>query len=247
MREEIGRLIQLQNLDQTIKKLNATKKELTAEAVEADRKSGADKRNAADRAEESKSFRAAMHKREAELKAIEGKIDRLQTQLNIIKTNKEYAALQHEIVGLKADSSRLEDEILRMIERVEADEAELKRLAAESDKAAQAAKGRNQAIETALADADARIERLKKERAELAAGIPAEYLAPYNRLLRKGDGRAMAACRSFVCEGCRMSLTANTVNLLMAGNRLVYCHSCGRILYLADDEDVHGGIGAGRT
>lgn len=247
MREEIGRLIQLQNLDQTIKKLNATKKELTAEAVEADRKSGADKRNAADRAEESKSFRAAMHKREAELKAIEAKIDRLQTQLNTVKTNKEYAALQHEITGLKADSSRLEDEILRMLEQVEADGIELKRLAAESDKAAQAAKERKQAIETALADADARIERLKKERGELAAGIPAEYLAPYNRLLRKGDGRAMAACRSFVCEGCRMSLTANTVNLLMAGNRLVYCHSCGRILYLADDEDVHGGIGAGRT
>jgi predicted nucleic acid-binding Zn-ribbon protein len=43
-----------------------------------------------------------------------------------------------------------------------------------------------------------------------------------------------------------MSLTTNTVSLLMGGDKLVYCHSCGRILFLADDEDLTGVAGAGR-
>jgi len=240
-------LIRLQELDQAIAKITATKKKLAAAAKEAESAAESKKQELGNRRTDSKSFRAAVQTREAELKANEDKIRRLQGQLNMVKTNKEYTAIQHEIAGLKADASRIEDDILQMLEQMEADETKLKNLAAEAEEMAKAAEERQRVVGVALDDADARGRRLDEERAELAAQIPKKYLSPYERLRRKGDGKPMAACRSFVCEGCRMALTANTVNRLMAGNELIYCHSCGRILYIADDEDIHGGIGAGRT
>ena len=246
MREEIKLLIQLQELDQAVGKLKATKEKLLAEAAETEQLATTAKQDTENRHEDSKSFRAATQLREIELKESEAKIARLDVQLNTVKTNKEYTAIQHEIAGLKADGSRIEDEILKMLEQVEADEAEVKNLADRAVKMTKAAQERRLVIDTALNDANAGIDRINTERKELAVKIPAKFLMPYERFRAKSDGKAMAACRGFVCDACRMALTANTVNRLMAGTELVYCHSCGRILYIADDEDIHGGIGAGR-
>jgi len=247
MPEKLRLLIELQRLDQTIMALNVTKQKLLVDAAEVKRLADEEKKSLESRSGESQTLRVQAQKIEVGLKAIEEKIAHYEVQLNTVKTNKEYTALQHEINSLKADKSRTEDEVLRMMEQIESEEQELKDLAAQVETAETAAISKGRDIALALSDADARIERITGERAALAEKIPPEFLSKYERLQGKRGGRAMAACRNFVCEGCRMALTANTVNLLMAGNDLIYCHSCGRILYLADDEDVHGGIGAGRT
>ena len=246
MREEIKMLIRLQDLDATVRNLKQTKEKLAKEAAESDRTTQAGKQSLTDKSAEAKSFRMALDKRELDLKDIEARIRKLEVQLNTVKTNKEYAAFQHEILGLKADKSRMEDDILKMFEQSEQQQRELKQLAAKAEEAAAAVSERRKTIQAALQDADARALRLLKERAELSGKIPAAFRSPYERLLTRADGRAMAACRNFVCSGCRMSLTANTVSLLMGGDKLIYCQSCGRILYLAEDEDLTGVAGAGR-
>ena len=246
MRDEIRQLIKLQKLDQTLTKLKASKADLTGKVAQADKIVQEVKQRAENHSSEAQSFRVGLDAREVDLKAIEGQIGKLSGQLNIVKTNKEYSALQHEIMGAKANMSKLEDEILQMMDQIEKDKAATAALAKEAEEAEKTSRQQKEAIATAVEDAEARIERLSAEREELKKSIPEKYLSPYERLHRKGDGNAMAQCHSFVCGACRMSLTANTVNLLMPGDKLIYCHSCGRILYLPDDEDIHGGIGAGR-
>jgi hypothetical protein len=246
MREEIKMLVQLQELDSTVQKLKLSKEKLVKDAAEVDQAAQAEKQTLTDKSTEAKSFRKALDKRELDLKEAEERIKNLEAQLNTIKSNKEYAAFQHEILGLKADKSRIEDEILKMFDQSEQQQKEIKLLAAKADEAAASVAARRKAIETALQDADARIERVQKERAELSAKIPPSFRNPYERLLKRSDGRAMAACRNYVCSGCRMSLTTNTVSLLMGGDKLIFCQSCGRILYLAEDEDLTGVASAGR-
>ena len=247
MREDMRLLIELQNLDRTTVALNTTKRKLVADAIEIRRQAEVEKESLESRSGEKQVQRVEMQKLEVGLKAIDEKIGHYEVQLNTVKTNKEYTALQHEIGSLSADKSRIEDEVLRMMEQLETEEQTLKDLTARAEATEVAAAEKRRSIDLALSDADARIERIKGERSALTEKIPAEFLSRYERLQRKAGGKAMAACRSFVCDGCRMALTANTVNLLMAGNELIHCHSCGRILYIADDEDVHGGIGAGRS
>ncbi len=144
MREEIKMLIQLQELDATVQRLKQTKDKLAKEAAEADRASAAEKQTLTDKSSEAKSFRMALDKRELDLKEVEGRIKKLEVQLNTVKSNKEYAAFQHEILGLKADKSRIEDEILKMFEQSEQQQKEIKQLAA---KAADASRGRERAQE----------------------------------------------------------------------------------------------------
>jgi len=246
MRTGIKDLVNLQKIDRTIRRLQAAKEDLKAEAEAAETHAVAAHKRLDDRAAESKSFRGALDAREVDLRSVEEKIAKFNGQLNMVKTNKEYSALQHEIMGQKANKSRIEDEILTMMDQMEKDRQDLQDLKEAARKARKEGEEKKAAMARAIEDADARVERLESERAELAGRIPAPLIEPYERLRKKGDGQAMAACHNFVCTGCRMALTANTVNRLMAGDELVYCHSCGRILYIADDEDIHGGIGAGR-
>lgn len=246
MREELKQLVQLQELDSTLRNLQITRLKLARDAADADHGAENAKRDFHSLADEAKNVRKEMDKREMNLKDIEAKINKLETQLNTVKTNKEYSALQHEILGLKADKSRAEDEILKMMEQVEAGQKSIKEAEKRSEEEAAKAREKKHAIEVALQDAEARVEQLKKERAELAGKISPTYLAPYERLLHRTDGRAMVPCRNFVCSGCRMSLTANTVSLLMGGDKIVNCHSCGRILYLAEGEDMTNIATAGR-
>lgn len=246
MREKTRTLIQLHKLDNSLRNLQSTKEGLTRDLDEINRTAEDGKQILENFTEESQSFRKLLDKRELDLKDIESRMARFQTQLNMTKTNKEYSALQHEVMGLEADKSRIEDEIITMLDQLDKHKEELQELTQRAQATAQAAEERQESVGAGLRDADARIERLHREREELAAQIPREFLAPYKRLRQRGNGTAMAACRNFVCQGCRMSLTANTVNRLLGGTELVYCHSCGRILYLPEDEDAQGGAGAGR-
>lgn len=246
MQQAIQMLIQLQELDDTARNLQSTKEKLNRELAETERAAGKEKHTLENTAEESLSFRKALDKRELDLKGIEGKISKLEIQLNAVKSNKEYAAFQHEIMGLRADKSRIEDEIIAMLDQIDTQKDNLRELTRRAEAAAQKAEEHKESVATALEDADARIKRLRHEREEVLAQIPAEFLSSYERLLHRTGGKALAPCRNFVCGACRMSLTANTVNLLLGGNTLVYCHSCGRILYMPEDEAAQGGVGAGR-
>lgn len=245
--EGLKQLIALQELDEEIRKLKLTRQQLVAD--------GARVQHAVERAardlntglSDTKSFRAAIDNREGNLKDVEAQINRLSIQLNTIKTNKEYAAIQHELLDAKEKQSRFEDEILAMMDELETRQKETVQLKETAAQAKEEAERRQHAIEEAVGDADTRIVRKTGERTALAQRIAPVFLQPYERLLRNKGGRALAPCRSFVCAGCRMSLTANTVNLLMSHDELIYCHSCRRILYIPEDEDPQGGVGAGRT
>jgi len=246
MMEQLKLLIKLQEIDTTIQKLADTKAKLAREKSNAQADARRMKQSLQTDAKEIKSAKMAIDKQDGSLRAIEEKIKKLSSQLNTVRTNKEYAAIQHEIMDARADKSKIEDGILALMDEVESRQQAVKELETRTARAETELAQREQAIDNALRDAENRIARLKEERKQLTQQIPQNILQPYERLNKGTRGQALSACRNFVCERCRMSLTANTVNLLMAGHRLVYCQSCSRILYLPEDEDTRHGEGAGR-
>ena len=69
--------------------------------------------------EEAKDSQKKTGVKELDLKSIEAEINKLKSQMNQIKTNKEFSAIKTEIAGKEADKSVLEDEILAMITKYE--------------------------------------------------------------------------------------------------------------------------------
>ena len=68
---------------------------------------------------------------------------------------------------------------------------------------------------------------------ELRAKIPQPVFAHYERLRVRGK-KGVAVVRNQVCTGCHMHVPIGQITVLMRGEDVQLCESCGRYLYLPD-------------
>ncbi|OHC00255.1 MAG: hypothetical protein A3G70_01110 [Planctomycetes bacterium RIFCSPLOWO2_12_FULL_39_13] len=188
--------------------------------------------------EEAKDSQKKTGVKELDLKSIEAEINKLKSQMNQIKTNKEFSAIKTEIAGKEADKSVLEDEILAMITKYEEVQKRHKFFEKEIEHEESQLRELQKHVETDLKAMEAEIAELKKKHNEYAALVDEDALQHYNRLVRHKDAVAVVSVVNKVCQGCFMSITAQILNQLMSGKDITFCHSCGRILYLDNGEEV---------
>jgi len=176
---------------------------------------------------------------ENEANAAEEHIDKLRQQMNAVKTNKEYSAMLVEVNTFKADKSKLEDEALQLMQKIEQLQeqvADVEQQVAEQEKIKELAEQKLQQRTDEIRD---RLEELKAERDQAADKVPPSALSAFEKLADGLDGEAMAEVHQddarrmeYSCGGCYMSIPPETVNRLATQDDLVYCPSCKRILYL---------------
>ena len=90
-------------------------------------------------------------------------------------------------------------------------------------------KGRAEA-KRAVAEATASLEASTRDRAAVAASVPADLLALYDKLATRGAGAAVLRART--CEWCHMVLSGTDLNTLRRApeDEVVTCPECGSIL-----------------
>ena len=175
-----------------------------------------------------------------ELKDRDGKVVSFRAGLNAARSNKEYAAILTQINTLKADSAKIEDRTLSVIQEVET----LKKQADELD---EKIAGENKRLADITEQSDkeldklnAMLEELLQARAEASESIPASSLAVFERISDNYEGEAMAMVEihgrkpphTYVCGGCFMSLNSEHANALSLRDEIRTCDNCGRILYI---------------
>ena len=150
-----------------------------------------------------------------------------------VKNPKSLSDLQLSLESLGRQRAHLEDELLEAMIMVDENAAANDTAAAawqEIGASWQREQARLQQEQTGLV---AQIKKLQHNRQQQSAMIDAELLAEYERLLHKQrNGIAVAALKQNMCQGCRVVVSANKVREAAEG-QLVYCGSCGRILYPA--------------
>ncbi len=72
--------------------------------------------------------------------------------------------------------------------------------------------------------------------AELRALIPQPILGHYDRL-RARDKKGVAIVRNQVCTGCHMRQPVGKIAIVMRGEDIQLCDSCGRYLYLEEQPE----------
>lgn len=168
-----------------------------------------------------------------DLKTREGSIAKLDAQLGQVKTNKEYAALQQEIKSLKADVSMVEEKILLIYDEVDANQAkvgvEKERLKKEETEIAK----RKKELEDKKTAAAQRAKELGNQRAEILKQIDREVVTQYENIVKHKQGLALSPLQDENCGVCQMTIRPQVQNEVRAGDRMVFCESCGRILYSA--------------
>jgi uncharacterized protein len=144
---------------------------------------------------------------------------------------RELESLQHEIATLARRQSTLEDELLDVMERCETAEHDLAELT-RRHAALVAEQGElEQRRDAAITDIDAAIAARTPERERIAAELPADLLALYERAWKQnGTGAALVNQRR--CEACHIELSGSELAAARSAppDAVIRCDNCRAVL-----------------
>ncbi len=173
-------------------------------------------------------------KADADVEQVKARRVRDQQRLDAgtITNPKDLEHLQHELVSLDKRISDLEDAELEVMERLEAVQADLEETRAELERAVQRTAELNATRGERLEDLRAQAAKLKDQRVQLVADLPADLLALYEKLREQKGGVGAALLRQRRCSGCSLQLDNQVLGQIAAlpSDAVVRCEECARIL-----------------
>ena len=231
MKEDLSRLIALQEIDLQIKKLDDELANGHAEII---------KRQAsiAEKKEKIIKHRSTIENAENRRKELEVEIESevahikdRQYKLMNVQTNREYQSLLKEIEEAKKSNKRREEEIVLLMEQVESLQ---KKVAEQGNVCSSEEKLLTEAEEKiALVSQETQEKKgkLEKTREQQVKKIPENLRRRYDQLLDKRNGLAITGVINGVCQGCFMNIPAQQFNEVLKGEQLLYCPTCQRMMF----------------
>ncbi|MEU4807313.1 C4-type zinc ribbon domain-containing protein [Actinosynnema sp. NPDC023587] len=144
---------------------------------------------------------------------------------------KQLTDLEHEMATLRRRQAALEDDLLELMERREAVEADVQHARVELDKAQEALSDAARRRDSALADLESTETKRTAERKLATTQFPEPLLALYDRVrVHKGIGAALLQSRR--CGACRIELDRSAFSKVKesAADEVVQCEECGAIM-----------------
>lgn len=232
MKKKLEMLEELQEVDQLIDNLKVAQNNLHDELN--------DMAQAVDSAcEELSAMQARLSQLELEKGDLEAShttelenIQRSETNMKEIKTNKEFQAVGREITAARKQVTDIEEQVLQKISQIE----ELSGTVAAKKALFEELSG-NSASRTA--EKQAEIEKIQQDidsdiarREALTKGMPTNLVKRFAALRDQRRGQALAIARDGYCMGCNMHLPPQLYNNLFKFEELLTCPHCQRILIL---------------
>lgn len=91
-------------------------------------------------------------------------------------------------------------------------------------------------IEAEVANLDQSIAALKKDRQKNLSNLDDRLARLYERVTTRYPGSAIAYAKNGSCRSCFRALPHQTYNQILAGNALIQCPGCSRILVYLEDK-----------
>lgn len=146
------------------------------------------------------------------------------SNLNVI------SKLEKSIDSGKQKLKKFEDEAVELLENEEKVSIELENLRLELINIRNNFYDYKQKSSEKIDNAEEHIKVLEKKVEEIKKDMPSELLYEINKLLENSDS-AVVKLNGSVCDGCRMKVSAVTMDNIYKGAPIVHCDNCGRILY----------------
>ena len=180
-----------------------------------------------------------LRKKQASLKDKDLEVQKIVTQIKSFekklysgdsKNPKELSGWQQEIDNLKKSQSTIEDEMLFLMEEIEAAEAGIN----EQDKAIGQKKEEHQNVQKSFLETTDKLkqenENLAMKREKFMETLDKDLWNKYQDLKEQKDGLAIAKISKGFCGGCLMNLPESVIKRVQQ-RTLEFCSNCGRILY----------------
>lgn len=178
---------------------------------------------------------------ERDIEQVRARSDKDQGRLDAgVGPARELEALQHELASLHRRQSELEDSELELMEQRETAQA------AVDATIARLVEVRSE-LATAEAERDAALAEISKDeewkvtsRKPLAADLPADLVALYDKVRESSGGLGAALVRSGRCGGCRLEFSGGERARIKAAaeDEVVRCDDCRRIMVRTEESGL---------
>lgn len=152
-------------------------------------------------------------------------------QMDLIKTQREYEALDKEIKDAIEKEQQYRKEILKeekeseeLSHRLEREEQMIKQQEEEL-------KAEQKKIKDESKEKEEDLTLLLKQEEDIVPGLDEGILFKFERIIKSKSGLGIVPVRGSVCTGCHMILPAQFVNDIRRGESILFCPYCSRILF----------------
>ena len=163
--------------------------------------------------------------------------EKYEQQMDLIKTQREYEALDKEIrdasdreQSFRKELQREEKVMEEMSKALERDESMIKdqenELSLEQDR-----------IKTESELRGEKLKELEVQEKDITPGLDEEMVFKFERIIRSKAGVGIVPLRKGVCTGCHMILPMQFVNDVRRGDGVLFCPYCSRILFFQEEAD----------
>lgn len=229
MKEWIGNLIALQDIDMRIRRMQMRlillpkeKAKLKAEHAVADAELKT-------KSEKSKQGELTIKKVESEINQLNSEIKTLQNKAVMVKKNDEYRALLSEIGHRQAKISECETKQIMLMDELEQEIVEFKNYQKQHHARTKAIENEINELSTMESELKAEITRQQSGRQGFESTLTVDILNIYNRLLKR-KGTPFVKIHNGNCGNCHLKLIPQTLAEAKKG-AVVTCENCAHMLY----------------
>ena len=157
-------------------------------------------------------------------------------QMDLIKTQREYEALDKEIKDATVREQDLRKEMQDEDKLLEEMLGDLEREQDLIQKQEEEVKTEQSRIKHETKERTKVLQKLEKEESKIIPGLDEEILFKFERIIRSKSGVGIVPTVENICTGCHMILTPQFVNDVREGTDIRFCPFCSRILYFQEEE-----------
>ena len=172
----------------------------------------------------------AADEKQLQLSQREAKIEDLKTKLNSAESNREFQLLKDQIAADEQANSVLSDEILELLERVDALESDQQQADANLAKAKLETQNVRESIAKQLESLKSDLRSVTEDLGENESRLKGDYANEYRRLSASKGEEALAETDLQTCGQCYTKITTQKMSELMM-KKPVFCQSCGALMY----------------
>lgn len=143
---------------------------------------------------------------------------------------REIENMRYRLDTLEATKSKLEDNVIGLMEKVEALESEISEVNLEITQKETELGELSGKRDLEIAAISGKLSDIIEDRERLRVQIPDSLVKKYEQLLRDRGGSVVVPIRGKICGGCHVALPSSIVILAKPNNTVVRCENCGRIL-----------------
>jgi uncharacterized protein len=159
-------------------------------------------------------------------------------RMNRIKNVKELQALQREIDLMRQGNGDLEEELIRIMQEIDAIKAQIQARESEMATMQEVWNKKQKELEQQIQGIDEAVSKASSRRQSIASQVAGDLISRYELIFSRRGGTAVVEVNAGICQGCFMNIPPQLWNEIIRNEKLHLCPSCQRILFVKPAEEL---------